>query len=346
VVTREPTGGEGRTGPGRPVDVPALVAGVRSGRREAISRAITLVESSRADHRAAARELVSELSGTSAPARPSVRVGVSGVPGVGKSTFIESWGSRLTGQGHRVGVLAVDPSSVRTGGSVLGDKTRMAKLSADPAAYIRPSPSAGTLGGVARATSQAMVVLEAGGFDVVLVETVGVGQSEVTVAGMVDTFLVLTLARTGDQLQGLKKGILELADVISVNKSDDREAEAAAAAKELAGALRFVHRGSKGWVPPVLTCSARTGAGLAEVWEAVLRHRESLGADGLADKRARQRLDFTWALVRDELEQRLRRSPGVAAVRDEVLAEVLSGRLPATAAADAVLAAFDEDDAR
>ena len=329
------------------MDVPALIEGVRSGGRAAISRAITLVESSRADHRAAARELVSELSGTSPPRdRPAVRVGVSGVPGVGKSTFIESLGTRLTGQGHRVGVLAVDPSSVRTGGSVLGDKTRMARLSADPAAYVRASPSSGTLGGVAKATSQAMVVLEAAGFDVVLVETVGVGQSEVTVAGMVDTFLFLTLARTGDQLQGIKKGILEISDVIAVNKSDDRETETTAAAKELAGALGFVHRGSKGWVPPVLTCSGRSGAGLPEVWEAVLRHRESLGADGLADRRARQQLDFTWALIRDELEERLRRSPGVAAVRDEVRAQVLSGRLPATAAADVVLAAFDEDDVR
>ena len=182
------------------------------------------------------------------------------MPGVGKSTFIETLGTRLTGQGHRVGVLAVDPSSVRTGGSVLGDKTRMAELAADPDAYIRPSPSAGTLGGVARATTQAMVVLEAAGYDVVLVETVGVGQSEVTVAGMVDTFLFLTLARTGDQLQGIKKGILEIADVIAVNKADgDREAEARSAAKELAGALRLVHSSGDGWVPPVLTCSGLHG---------------------------------------------------------------------------------------
>ena len=171
-----------------------------------------------------------------------MRVGISGVPGVGKSTFIETLGTLLTGEGHRVGVLAVDPSSTRTGGSVLGDKTRMARLATDPHAYIRPSPSAGTLGGVARATSQAMLVLEAAAYDVVLVETVGVGQSEVTVAGMVDTFLFLTLARTGDQLQGIKKGILEIADVIAVNKADgDREKEAKAAARELAGALRLVH---------------------------------------------------------------------------------------------------------
>ncbi len=323
-------------------DVTTLVEQVRAGKRGAVARAITLVESSRPDHQSSARTLVAELAQVSL-SRPAVpRVGISGVPGVGKSTFIETLGTFLTGQGLKVGVLAVDPSSVRTGGSVLGDKTRMAKLAADPAAYIRPSPTAGTLGGVARATAQAMVVLEAAGYDVVLVETVGVGQSEVTVAGMVDTFLFLTLARTGDQLQGIKKGILEIADVIAVNKADDRETETRAAAKELAGALRFVHRGSKGWVPPVLTCSGLTGHGVPEVWEQVLAHRDSLGDTGLAVKRAEQQLDFTWALVRDELEQRLRRSPGVRAVREEVRAEVLAGRMQATTAADRIIAAFDE----
>ena len=197
------------------------------------------------------------LAALGAPQRPAVRVGISGVPGVGKSTFIEALGTRLTDAGHRVGVLAVDPSSGRTGGSVLGDKTRMPRLAADERAFIRASPSAGTLGGVARATNQAMLVLEASGYDVVLVETVGVGQSEITVAGMVDTFLFLTLARTGDQLQGIKKGILEIADVIAVNKADgDRAIEAASAARELAGALRLVYAGGDAWVPPVLTCSA------------------------------------------------------------------------------------------
>jgi LAO/AO transport system kinase len=329
-----------------PVDVEALAAGVREGKRAAVARSITLVESSRADHRALARELVTELAGEGAPVVP--RIGISGVPGVGKSTFIESLGTFLTGQDLRVGVLAVDPSSVRTGGSVLGDKTRMPRLTADPRAYIRPSPTAGTLGGVARATAQSMTVLEAAGYDVVLVETVGVGQSEVTVAGMVDSFLFLTLARTGDQLQGIKKGILEIADVIAVNKADDREAETQAAAKELAGALRFVHRGTGSagssrdrWVPPVLTCSGLTGTGVPEVWAKVREHRESLGEQGLADKRAQQQLDFTWALVRDELETRLRRSPAVAAVRDEIRAEVLAGTLPASAAADRLLEAFD-----
>ena len=321
-------------------DVEALAAGVHERQRAAVSRAITLMESSKPAHREAARDLLARLRHGDA-----VRVGISGVPGVGKSTFIEELGTRLTAAGRRVGVLAVDPSSIRTGGSVLGDKTRMARLATDPHAYIRPSPAAGTLGGVARATTQAMTVLEAAGYDVVLVETVGVGQSEVTVAGMVDTFLFLTLARTGDQLQGIKKGILEIADVIAVNKADsvdgaDREGEARAAARELAGALRLV-RGKGEWAPPVVTCSGLTGDGVDDVWERVLAHREHLGADGLAAKRAGQQLDFTWALVRDELADRLRRSPGVAAVREDVRRRVLAGELTAPVAADEILAAYD-----
>lgn len=328
----------------RPVDIPALVAGIKDGQRAAVSRAITLVESSRADHRAAARELLAELTPL---AGGSMRIGISGVPGVGKSTFIEALGSNLTRDGKRVGVLAVDPSSVRTGGSVLGDKTRMAQLATDPNAYIRPSPSAGTLGGVARATAQAMTILEAAGYDVVLVETVGVGQSEVTVAGMVDTFLFLTLARTGDQLQGIKKGILEIADVIAINKADDGgghaqgEQEAKSAARELAGALRLVH--AKGeWAPSVVTCSGLTNHGVDGVWAEVEGHRAHLGEDGLAAKRAQQQLEFTWALVRDELDQRLRRSESVRAVRGEIRAAVLAGEIAAPEAADRILAAYDE----
>jgi LAO/AO transport system kinase len=314
-------------------DVEKLAADVLDGRRAGVSRAITLVESSRADHRAAARELLATL----APhAGGAVRVGISGVPGVGKSTFIEALGTHLVEQGNRVGVLAVDPSSVRTGGSVLGDKTRMAQLAVSPQAYIRPSPSAGTLGGVARATSQAMTVLE-------LVETVGVGQSEITVAGMVDTFLFLTIARTGDQLQGIKKGILEIADVIAVNKADgERAREAEVTAKDLAGALRLVYAGTQGWVPPVVTCSALEHQGIDTVWNRLVRHREFLGQRGLREKRAQQQLDFTWALVRDELDQRLRTDEGVARVRDEVREAVLSGELPAASAADLILEAYDQ----
>lgn len=322
-------------------DLPTLVADIRAGRRSAISRAITLVESSRPDHRAASRELLTELGVARAD---TVRVGISGVPGVGKSTFIETLGTHLTGQGLKVGVLAVDPSSVRTGGSVLGDKTRMSTLAADRNAFIRPSPSAGTLGGVARATTQAIAVLEAAGYDVVLVETVGVGQSEVTVAGMVDTFCFLTLARTGDQLQGIKRGILEIADVIAVNKADgDREAEARVAARDLSSALRLVHKAGDavGWVPPVLTCSALTGADIDTVWDQVLAHREHLGEQGRATRRAEQQLEFTWALVRDELADRLHRSPQVRAIRDDVRRGVLAGDVPATVAADQIVAAFD-----
>jgi LAO/AO transport system kinase len=320
-----------------------LVEGVVAGRRAAVSRAITLVESSRPEHRTQARDLLTALP---APERPAVRVGISGVPGVGKSTFIEALGGRLTEAGHRVGVLAVDPSSRRTGGSVLGDKTRMPELAADDRAYIRASPTAGTLGGVARATSQAILVLEAASYDVVLVETVGVGQSETTVAGMVDTFLFLTLARTGDQLQGIKRGILELADVIAVNKADsvggsDREPEARSAARELAGALRMVHGGER--APAVVTCSGLTGAGVDDVWQRVLDHRTGLGEAGLTEKRAHQQLDFAWELVRDELEQRLRRSHAVRRVRGEVRDLVLRGELPAVAAADRLIAAYDQD---
>ncbi len=322
------------------VEVAALVEGVREGRRAAVSQAITLVESSRPEHRIQARELLTTLA--ESDTNNVVRVGISGVPGVGKSTFIEALGTRLTAAGHQVGVLAVDPSSVRTGGSVLGDKTRMARLSADPRAYIRPSPSAGTLGGVARATVQAMAVLEAAGYDVVLVETVGVGQSEVTVAGMVDTFLFLTLARTGDQLQGIKKGILEIADVIAVNKADgDREQEARMAARDLAGALRMV-RSNEEWAPPVVTCSALNDVGIDDLWRRVLDHREHLGEQGLTRKRAEQQLDFTWALVRDELDERLRHSPGVRAIREQIRSALLTGELPATVAADRILAAYDE----
>lgn len=321
------------------VPISELADDLRSGRRAAISRAITLIESRRADHRASSRELLAELT---PHAGGAVRVGISGVPGVGKSTFIEALGMHLIEKGHRVGVLAVDPSSVRTGGSVLGDKTRMPRLAVSADAYIRPSPSAGTLGGVARATSQAMTVLEASGFDVVLVETVGVGQSEITVAGMVDTFLFLTIARTGDQLQGIKKGILEIADVLCVNKADgERVREAEATSKDLAGALRLVYAGTQDWVPPVLTCSALEGIGIDAVWSRIIRHREFMGAGGLRDKRAQQQLDFTWALVRDELDQRLRTDPTVKQVRADIRDAVLSGELPAATAADQILAAYD-----
>lgn len=237
-----------------------LIRAVRSSDRAALPRAITLVESTRVDHREQAQRLLLALMPHAGNAH---HVGITGVPGVGKSTAIESLGMYLIERGHRVAVLAVDPSSTRTGGSILGDKTRMQQLAVHPGAYIRPSPTSGTLGGVARATRETMVLLEAAGFDVILVETVGVGQSEVAVANMVDTFVFLTLARTGDQLQGIKKGVLELADIVVVNKADgEHVAEARSAARELAGAIRLIHPRGTLWRPPVLTMSALEGTGL------------------------------------------------------------------------------------
>ena len=236
---------------------------------------------------------------------------------MGKSTFIDAMGRRLVERGNRVAVVAVDPSSRRTGGSILGDRTRMAGLAASEAAFVRPSPSGRQLGGVARATRESMLVLEAAGHDVVIVETVGVGQNEIAVSEMVDTFLLLTLARSGDQLQGIKRGILELADVIAVNKADgDGEGPARVAARELAGALRLMMPGPAVRRPPVLTCSARTGAGLDEVWAAVLEHREHLEAEGSLDaRRARQQQDWMWAMVDAQLQDAVRDAPSVRAAQ-------------------------------
>ncbi|MFF5205941.1 methylmalonyl Co-A mutase-associated GTPase MeaB [Streptosporangium sp. NPDC000396] len=312
------------------------VQGVKEGSRVWIARAITLVESSRADHRDLAQRLLVELTPLAGRAR---RVGVTGVPGVGKSTFIDALGMFLVGEGHRVAVLAVDPSSTRTGGSILGDKTRMSRLAADPDAFIRPSPTSGTLGGVARATREAMVVVEAAGYDIVLVETVGVGQSETAVADMVDTFLLLALARTGDQLQGIKKGVLELADVIAVNKADGPdEPEARKAARELAGALRLLRSGR---TVPVLTCSGREGTGLEELWRQIVRHQDGMAASGeLAARRRHQQVGWTWSLVTERLLARLRGHPEVAAIAAEVEREVEAGTLTPSLAADRLLEAF------
>ncbi|GHF78727.1 LAO/AO transport system kinase [Amycolatopsis bartoniae] len=323
----------------RTVDVGAYAKGVLAGDRGTLSRAITLVESQRADHRRQAQELLVELLPHSGGAR---RVGITGVPGVGKSTFIDQLGVDLTGAGHRVAVLAVDPSSTRTGGSILGDKTRMARLAVDPAAFIRPSPTSGTLGGVARATRETIVLMEAAGYDVVLVETVGVGQSEVTVANMVDCFLYLTLARTGDQLQGIKKGVLELADVIAVNKADgEHERDAKRAARELAGALRMIYGPDAPWTPPVLTCSGLNDVGLDTVWQQIERHREQLLESGELDtKRQQQQVDWTWSMVREQLLGRLAEHPGVRGIVPEVEQAVRDGELTATLAAQRILDAF------
>jgi LAO/AO transport system kinase len=324
----------------RPVDVGAYTDGVRAGDRAVLARAITLVESSRPDHHALAQELLVELLPSSGGAH---RIGITGVPGAGKSTFIDNFGTMLTADGCRVAVLAVDPSSNRTGGSILGDKTRMARLAVDQAAFIRPSPTSGTLGGVARATRETIVLMEAAGYDTVLVETVGVGQSEIAVANMVDCFLYLGLARTGDALQGIKKGVLELADVVAINKADgDHEQEARAAARELAGALRLLRVPDAPWTTPVLTCSALTGAGLPEIREKINSHRATMRSAGEFDrKRSRQQVDWTWTMVRDVLLARLHHDPAVRALVPEVERQVSSGELTATLAAERILAAFN-----
>jgi LAO/AO transport system kinase len=325
----------------RKIEVPAYAKGVLAGDRGVLSKAITLVESQRDDHRAQAQELLVELLPHAGGAQ---RVGITGVPGVGKSTFIDQLGIDLTAAGHRVAVLAVDPSSTRTGGSILGDKTRMARLAVDPNAFIRPSPTSGTLGGVARATRETIVLMEAAGYDIVLVETVGVGQSEVTVANMVDCFLFLTLARTGDQLQGIKKGVLELADVIAVNKADgDHERDAKRAARELAGALRMIYGRDAPWMPPVLTCSALNDVGLDTVWQEIGRHRDTLSESGeLEERRRRQQVEWTWAMVREQLLGRLSAHPKVRALVPDVERAVQNGELTPTLAAQQILAAFSD----
>ncbi|AHH96225.1 methylmalonyl Co-A mutase-associated GTPase MeaB [Kutzneria viridogrisea] len=324
----------------RPIDVREYAKGVLDGSRTMLARAITLVESTRPDHRELAQQLLVELLPHAGGAH---RVGITGVPGAGKSTFIEALGTNLTGAGHRVAVLAVDPSSSRTGGSILGDKTRMARLAVDDNAFVRPSPTSGTLGGVARATRETVVLVEAAGYDVVLIETVGVGQSEITVANMVDCFLLLALARTGDQLQGIKKGVLELADLVAVNKADGpHEPDARKAARELSGALRLLHTGNtSSWAPKVVTCSGLTNVGLDTIWETVEQHRAVLQDSGELDARRRkQQVDWTWSMVHDQLLSQLHGNPAVRALAPELERAVREGELTATLAADQLLAAF------
>src|SRR3954471_15078343 len=320
--------------------VSELAAAIRGGDRAALPRAITLVESTRPDHREQAQQLLMELM---PDAGKAVHVGITGVPGVGKSTIIEALGMSLIEQGHRIAVLAVDPSSTRTGGSILGDKTRMARLAVHPDAYIRPSPTSGTLGGGAKATRETIVLLEAARFDVILVETVGVGQSEVAVANMVDTFVFLTLARTGDQLQGIKKGVLELADVVVVNKADGEHAtEARGAARELSGAIRLIYPRETLWRPPVLTMSALEGTGLTELWDAALKRRDVLTeAGGFEARRNAQQVDWTWSMVRDTVLDRVLNSRGVRSVRAEVERQVRNGELTPALAAQQILDAAE-----
>jgi LAO/AO transport system kinase len=319
--------------------IPELAQAVRAGDRRWLAQAITLVESRKPEHQALAGALLTELMPATGAAD---RIGLTGVPGVGKSTFIDQFGSNLTADGHRVAVLAVDPSSQRTGGAILGDKTRMARLANDPNAFVRPSPAGGSLGGVARRTRETILLCEAAGFDVVFVETVGVGQSETTVSEMVDIFVVLMLAGAGDELQGIKKGVLELADLIAVNKADgDNVKPARLAALDYRRAIHLMTPASPTWTPPVLTCSAVENVGLAEIWEQIAAHRERLSATGeRAERRRQQQIGWMWSMISDRLLEEFRASPQVQQRLPEVSAAVLAGTLPAGAAADTLLAPF------
>jgi LAO/AO transport system kinase len=313
-------------------------AGVRAGNIAVLARALTLIESSSPRHQPAAEQLLTRLLPHTGG---SVRVGVTGTPGVGKSTFIDALGVYLVGRGLRVSVLAVDPSSGVSGGSILGDKTRMPRLAAEPAAYIRPSPSAGTLGGVARKTREAMLVCEAAGYNVLLIETVGVGQSETVVADMTDCFLALMLPGAGDELQGIKRGLLELVDVIAVNKADGPTQTAAElAAEQYRVALQSL-AGRYGDSPDVLTCSALLRQGVDTVWDAIARRHARLTAGGeLAERRRRQNLHWLWALVEDQLLHTVHTHPAVRAMQGGLEQEVLAGTIPAAVAARRILDAF------
>jgi LAO/AO transport system kinase len=317
-------------------DAARLARGVRAGDRTDLSRAITLIESKRADHRRSAAALMQALVGATGKA---VRVGITGAPGVGKSTTIDALGTMLTKEGCKVAVLAVDPSSRRTGGSILADKTRMARLANDANAFIRPSPASGTLGGVAARTRETMLLCEAAGYDVVLVETIGVGQSEIAVADMTDFFLLLMLPGAGDELQGLKKGVVELADMIAVNKADgDNISRAKAAAAEYRAALHILAPRSANWSPPVVTYSALTGEGVAALWKHVLDHRDKLTASGeLASRRAEQQVKWMWAMLEERLFAPLRSDRAIKAALAGIEADVGAGKLAPAAAVDKIV---------
>jgi LAO/AO transport system kinase len=322
--------------------VSELAEQIVAGDRRALARAITTVESTRPDHREGATALLTEVLPHTGGA---IRVGISGAPGSGKSTFIEAFGLHLVEHEHRVAVLAVDPSSTRTGGSILGDKTRMGELTRSDSAFVRPSPTAGTLGGVARRTREAMLLCEAAGFDVVMVETVGVGQSEVAVAGMVDLFAVVVAPGAGDELQGIKRGIIELADVVVVNKHDGELAAAAkTTATDYSSALRLVRSKTQAWTPRVVLGSALEGTGIDELWSTVEEFRSTLGATGELDRRrAEQAREWMWSEVSESLMDALRSDERVSEMADRLEAAVTAGELPPAAAARQILDAFLRD---
>ena len=314
-------------------DTKSLAQDLRAGSRAGLARAITLIESRRSDHQAAARELVQALLAHTGKA---IRVGITGSPGVGKSTTIDALGMLLIERGHKVAVLAVDPSSARTGGSILGDKTRMARLAASDHAYIRPSPASGTLGGVAAKTREAMLLCEAAGFDVVLVETVGIGQSETAVCDMTDFFLALMLPGAGDELQGIKKGLVELADMIAINKADgDNIKRANHAAADYRSALHILTPRSENWHPPVITYSALTGAGLDTLWQKIIDHRTAMNASGeFAARRREQQVKWMWSMLESRMMARLRADASIRAKVKKTEAEVADGRLTPSLAAE------------
>ena len=314
------------------MDAEIYIDGVLKKKRAMIAKSITLIESALPAHQQLAQNI---LDGLLPYAGNAIRIGISGVPGVGKSTFIESFGMMLIEKGHRVAVLAVDPSSSRSGGSIMGDKTRMERLALQPNAFIRPSPTSGTLGGVAKKTRESMIICEAAGHDVILVETVGVGQSETAVASMVDFFLVLMLAGAGDELQGIKKGILELADAIVINKADGNNIERAREARsEYESALNLMESKSSVWSVPVLTCSALTMDGLEDVWKTILDYRQKLTDGGeLTEKRRLQSVDWMWSLVQDGLKDRFFENQKVKALLPDIIGAVEKGQTSPTAAA-------------
>ncbi len=314
-----------------------LIAGVRSGDRAMLARAITLVESTKPEHQSRSQQLLQALLPATGGA---LRLGITGVPGVGKSTTIDQLGMNLAALGHKVAVLAVDPTSRRTGGSILGDKTRMSRLSQEPKAFIRPSPTSGTLGGVTRKTRETMALCEAAGFDVIIVETVGVGQSEIAVADMVDFFLVLLLAGGGDDLQGIKKGIIEIADMIAINKADgDNVTRAQRAAAEYRGALQILHPQSATWSPPVITISGISNNSLDKLWENILAHRTAVTASGeFAERRQRQAVAWMRDMLNDRIMASINSNPQVAARLPGLEEDVRAGRLLPTLAVDEIMA--------
>jgi LAO/AO transport system kinase len=321
-------------------DLTELARGIRARERAVIARAITLIESRRSDHQKAARRLVQELLPLTGAA---IRVGITGPPGVGKSTTIDALGTFLTSKGHKVAVLAVDPSSTRSGGSILADKTRMPRLSSDADAFVRPSPSSGTLGGVAAKTRESLLICEAAGYDVVLVETIGTGQSETIVADMTDFFLVLMLPGAGDELQGLKKGVIEIADMLAINKADgDNIKRAQAAAAEYRAALHILNPRSRTWSPPVVTYSALTGAGIAELWDSILDHRQRVTNSGELDGRRReQQVKWMWAMLEERVFARLKSNPALRAKLPRIEAAVAAGRMSPAIAVEEIASLLD-----